>query len=59
MIVLDAVAPYVAKIFDALRADKFPLHSAKSVHYYGGNDRLLWQTTMVSKLQFQVNIWHF
>lgn len=38
MIVLDAVAPYVAKIFDALRADKFPLHSAKSVHYYGGND---------------------
>ena len=47
MIVLDAVAPYVAKIFDALRADKFPLHSAKVFIIMAEMMKLLWQTTIV------------
>ena len=38
MIVLDTVAPYVAKIFDALKEHQFRIHQAKSIHHYQGDD---------------------
>jgi hypothetical protein len=38
MIVMDALAPYVLRTFMQLHAMKFPLHSARSLGYYAGDD---------------------
>lgn len=38
LIVLDAVAPHVKRIFDELYQQGFPLAQAKPIEYYAGND---------------------
>ncbi|SMY35855.1 hypothetical protein PMAL9190_02225 [Photobacterium malacitanum] len=38
LVVMDAVAPYVGQIFDALYQQGFPIHKAVPIEAYGGND---------------------
>lgn len=38
VVVMDAVAPYVGNIFDALYKQGFPIHKAVPIEVYGGND---------------------
>ncbi|KJF85728.1 M15 family peptidase [Photobacterium phosphoreum] len=38
LVVMDAVAPYVGNIFDALYQQGFPIHKAVPIEIYGGND---------------------
>lgn len=38
LVVMDAIAPYVGKIFDALYQQGFPIHKAVPIEVYGGND---------------------
>ncbi|TDM51678.1 M15 family metallopeptidase [Aliivibrio fischeri] len=38
LVVLDAVAPHVERIFDELYQQSFPIAQAKPIEYYAGND---------------------
>ena len=38
LVVLDAVAPHVERIFDELYQQGFPIAQAKPIEYYAGND---------------------
>ncbi|WP_232614133.1 M15 family metallopeptidase [Photobacterium carnosum] len=38
VVVMDAVAPYVGNIFDALFKQGFPIHKAVPIEVYGGDD---------------------
>lgn len=38
VVVMDAVAPYVGNIFDALYQQGFPIHKAVPIEVYGGDD---------------------
>lgn len=40
IVVLDAVAPHVAKIFSALHDLKFPIHQANPMEFYKGDDEI-------------------